>query len=83
MKSKLAHIPKIKLIKILFWAIFFAKNSLLNANSSEINLVVVILIPLEATVIPKRYIESIKEKTPTASFPIVLEMYVLKKRRIN
>ena len=77
-RSVLAQIPKIRLKKIHLFAAFFAPISFLQASSSETILVAEILIPAEARVIPKVYTDITREKTPTASSPIVLEIYMLK-----
>ena len=41
------------------------------------------LIPAEAKVIPNMYTDITREKTPTASSPIVLDIYTLKNKLIT
>ena len=74
----LAQQPKTKLKIKHLRAAFVAPISLLQASSSETTLVAAILIPAEARVIPNIYTDMTREKTPTASSPIVLDIYMLK-----
>ena len=75
---RLAEIPKIRLKTIHLLAAVFAPTSFLHASSSATILVEAIFIPAEARVIPNTYIDITREKTPTASSPMVLEIYMLK-----
>ena len=75
---KLALIPKIRLKKRHLLAAVFAPTSFLQASSSATILVEAIFIPAEARVIPKTYTDITSENTPTASSPIVFDIYMLK-----
>ena len=75
---KLAQILKIRLKNIHFRAAFFAPKSFCHAISSETILVADMFIPADASVIPNIYTDITSENTPTASSPIVFEMYMLK-----
>lgn len=73
-KIMLAQIPKDRLNKMPRLAAFLAPISLLAASSSETTLVTDILIPAEAKVMPNIYTDITREKTPTASSPIVFDI---------
>ena len=79
---KLAHTPKIRLKRILLLAAILAPDSFLQANSSATTLVVAIFIPADARVIPNVYTDITSAKTPTASSPIELDIYILKNKVI-
>ena len=74
----LAQVLKIRLKNRHLRVAFFAPISFLQASSSATILVVDMFIPAEARVIPNVYTDITSEKTPTASSPIVLDMYMLK-----
>ena len=75
---RLAQIPKIRLKNIHLLAATFAPISFLQASSSATILVEAIFIPAEARVIPNAYTDITRLKTPTASSPIVFDMYIPK-----
>ena len=77
-KIVLAHNPKSKLNNTHLVAAFLLPISLFAANSSETTLVVAILIPAEARVIPNVYTDITKVNTPTASSPIEFDIYTWK-----
>ena len=63
---------------MLLFAAFFAPTSFLQASSSATIRVEAIFIPAEARVIPNAYTDITSENIPTASSPIVFDMYILK-----
>lgn len=75
--KKLAIIPVIKLILKHLLPIFFALSFPYKDNSSATTLVVTILMPEHANVMPNIYTDIIKENTPKASLPILFEIYIL------
>ena len=75
---RLAQILEIRLKKTHLLAAVFAPTSFLQASSSATILVDAIFIPAEARVIPNAYTDITRPNTPTASSPIVFDMYMLK-----
>ena len=75
--------PKIRLNNIHLCAAFFAPTSFLQASSSDTTLVADMFIPADASVIPNVYTDITSENTPTASSPIVFDMYMLKNSPIT
>ena len=71
---KLAQRLNARLKEIHLRAAFFAPISFWHASSSDTIRVADMFIPAEASVIPNIYTDITREKTPTASSPIVFEI---------
>ena len=81
--SKKANIPNKKLKNKHFCITFFMVPIEFWASSSETILTQARLIPESARVMPKAYVDINNWYKPTASFPILLEIYTPKDTPIN